>query len=32
MFLLGGEKKQKYCEAEEAKKEVLPTKTTVFLA
>lgn len=31
MFLLGGERKQKYCEAEEAKKEVLPQKT-VFLA
>lgn len=30
MFLLGGEKKQKYCEAEEAKKEVLPQKNGIF--
>lgn len=30
MFLPGGEKKQKYCELEGAKKEVLPPKT-VFI-
>lgn len=29
MFLLGGEKKQKYCELEGAKKEVLPQKNGI---